>query len=138
VTVIYSSLPYKTMWYHLLADLILLVHIAFVAFVLLGGLFALKWRPVMWMHLPAAVWGAIVELSGWICPLTPLENWLREQAGETGYRGDFIAHYLVSILYPGSLTREVQTILGLVVILVNAAIYWWLWQKRIFPPSLNH
>lgn len=126
------------MWYHLAADLVLLVHLAFVGFVLVGGLLALKWRPVMWLHLPAVAWGAIVEFSGWICPLTPLENWLREQAGEAGYRGDFLAYYLLPILYPNTLTREVQSTLGLAVVVLNAAVYWWLWQKRTFPPSLNH
>lgn len=120
------------MWYHLFADLVLLFHVAFVGFVLLGGLLALKWQRVVWMHLPAAVWGAIVEFSGWICPLTPLENWLRAQAGETGYRGDFIAYYLLSILYPETLTREVQAILGLVVVVFNAAVYWWLWRRQVF------
>jgi hypothetical protein len=125
------------MWYHLLADVVLFVHIAFVGFVLLGGLLALKWRPVAWVHLPAAAWGAIVEFSGWICPLTPLENRLRERAGEAGYRGDFLANYLLPILYPDTLTREAQTILGLLVVLLNVAIYWWLWRKRIFASSLN-
>lgn len=120
------------MWYHLFADLVLLLHLAFVGFVLLGGLLALKWRRVMWLHLPVAAWGAIVEFSGWICPLTPLETWLRAQAGDTGYRGDFIAYYLLSILYPEALTREVQTILGLVVVVCNAAVYWWLWQRQVF------
>ena len=120
------------MWYLLSADLVLLIHLAFVGFVLLGGLLALKWRPIAWVHLPAAAWGAIVEFSGWICPLTPLENWLREQAGEAGYRGDFIAYYVIQILYPDTLTRELQIILGLAVVLLNAAIYWWLWEKQIF------
>jgi hypothetical protein len=132
LTALYESWLHETMRYHLLTDLILLIHIAFVGFVLLGGLLALIWRPVTWLHLPAAAWGAIVELSGWICPLTPLENWLREQAGESGYRGDFIAYYLLPILYPDALTREVQVTLGLVVVLLNAAVYWWLWRKQIF------
>ena len=120
------------MWYHLFADLVLLIHGAFVGFVLFGGLLALRWRLVVWVHLPAAAWGVIVELSGWICPLTPLENWLRAQAGETGYHGDFITSYLLPILYPDTLTREVQMILGCVVVLLNAAIYWWLWRRQVF------
>jgi len=132
------SLPYRTMWYHLLADLVLLVHIAFIGFVLFGGLLALKWQPVMWAHLPAVAWGAIVEFSGWICPLTPWENWLLEQAGGHGYRGDFIAYYLLPILYPDALTRELQVALGLVAVLLNAAVYWWLWHKGVFPRSLDH
>ena len=132
------SLPYRTMWYQLLADLVLLVHIAFIGFVLFGGLLALKWQPVMWAHLPAVAWGAIVEFSGWICPLTPWENWLLEQAGGHGYRGDFIAYYLLPILYPDALTRELQVALGLVAVLLNAAVYWWLWHKGVFPRSLDH
>jgi hypothetical protein len=125
------------MWYLLLADLVLLVHIAFVGFVLFGGMLALKWRRMIWLHIPAAAWGAIVEFAGWICPLTPLENWLREKAGQTGYHGDFFAYYLLPILYPDALTREVQTILGFLVVLLNVAIYWWLWQKRIFASSFD-
>jgi hypothetical protein len=125
------------MWYHVLADLVLLVHAAFVGFVLLGGLLVWKWRPVAWLHLPAAAWGAVVEFSGWICPLTPLENWLRERAGEAAYRGDFLAKYLLPILYPDMLTREIQTALGVLVVLLNVAIYWWLWQNRIFASPLN-
>jgi hypothetical protein len=120
------------MWYRLFADLIVLIHVAFVGFVLLGGLFALRWRLVVWVHLPAAVWGAIVELSGWICPLTPLENWLRAQASETRHNGDFIAYYLLPILYPDALTREIQTIMGIGVIVLNATIYWWLWRRQVF------
>jgi hypothetical protein len=114
--------------YLFLADLVLVVHLAFVVFVLCGGLLALKWRWISWLHLPAAVWGAVVEFTGWICPLTPLENWLREQAGETPYRSDFIAQYLLPVLYPGDLTRGIQVLLGTVVVVLNAAVYWWLWR----------
>jgi hypothetical protein len=120
------------MWYRLFADLIVLIHVAFVGFVLLGGLLALRWRFVVWVHLPAVVWGAIVEVSGWTCPLTPLEIWLRAQAGETRYNGDFIAYYLLPILYPDALTREGQMIMGLVVVVLNATIYWWLWRRQVF------
>ena len=114
--------------YPFLADLALVVHLAFVVFVLCGGLLALKWRWIAWLHLPAAVWGAVVEFTGWICPLTPLENWLREQDGETPYRSDFIAHYLLPVLYPGDLTRGLQVLLGTVVVVLNVAVYWWLWR----------
>ncbi len=92
--------------YPLLADLVLIVHLAFVVFVLWGGLLVLKWRWIAWLHLPAAVWGAVVEFTGWICPLTPLENWLREQGGEVSYRSDFIAEHLLPLLYPEELTRR--------------------------------
>ncbi len=114
--------------YQPLADLVLIVHLGFVVFVLFGGLLVLRWRWIAWLHLPAAVWGAVVEFSGWICPLTPLENWLRAQGGEIGYEQDFIARYLLPILYPGDLTRDLQLLLGTVVVVLNAAVYWWLWR----------
>jgi hypothetical protein len=116
--------------YQLLADLVLIVHLAFVAFVLCGGLLVLRWRWVAWLHLPAVAWGAIVEFTGWICPLTPLENWLRAQGGETSYRSDFIAQYLLPVLYPGDLTRNLQLLLGTGVVVLNTAVYWWLWRSR--------
>jgi hypothetical protein len=115
--------------YPLLANLVLIVHLAFVVFVLCGGLLILKWRWIAWLHLPAAVWGAVVEFTGWICPLTPLENWLREQAGQTGYRSDFVAYYLLPVLYPGDLTRDVQLMLGTVVLAINISVYGWLWRR---------
>ncbi|TKB75187.1 MAG: DUF2784 domain-containing protein [Nitrospira sp.] len=116
--------------YPLLADLVLIVHLTFVAFVLCGGLLVLKWRRVAWLHLPTVAWGAVVEFTGWICPLTPLENWLRTQGGETSYRSDFIAQYLIPVLYPGDLTRNLQLLLGTVVVVLNAAVYWWLWRMQ--------
>lgn len=116
------------MFYRLGADLIVLLHLGFVLFVLLGGFLLVKWPRLLWLHLPAVVWGAFVEFSGWICPLTPLENWLRAQAGEATYAGDFIGRYLSSILYPNALTHELQVVLGTVVLVVNLAIYGWLWR----------
>jgi hypothetical protein len=123
--------------YPLLADLVLIVHLAFVVFVLWGGLLILKWRWIAWLHLPAAVWGAVVEFTGWICPLTPLENWLREQGGKTSYRSDFIAQYLLPVLYPEDLTRNVQFLLGTGVVVLNAVVYWWLWQRQMRGVSRN-
>lgn len=114
----------------ILADAVLVLHLAFVLFVLFGGLLALKWPRAMWLHLPAAIWGAVVEFSGWICPLTPLENWLREQGGASGYAGDFSGHYLQTLLYPEGLTQQIQLLLGLVVVSVNAGIYGWLWRDQ--------
>jgi hypothetical protein len=114
--------------YLLLADLVLIVHLAFVAFVLCGGLLVLKWRWIAWLHLPTAAWGAFVEFAGWICPLTPLENWLRTKGGEASHAGDFIGRYLLSILYPEALTPDIQVVLGALVLLVNLVIYGWLWQ----------
>ena len=116
--------------YPLLADLVLIVHLAFVVFVLCGGLLVLRWRWIAWLHLPAAVWGTVVEFAGWICPLTPLENWLRVQGGEAGYEDDFTTRYLLPILYPVDLTRDIQLLLGTVVIAVNAVIYCWLWRTQ--------
>ena len=92
--------------YSFLADLVLIVHLAFVVFVLCGGLLVLMLRWLAWLHLPAALWGAIVEFTGWICPLTPLENWFREQDGETPYRSDIISQYLLPVLYPEDLTTR--------------------------------
>jgi len=117
------------MMYPLLADLVLIVHLAFVIFVLCGGLLALKWRWIAWFHLPAAAWGALVEFTGWICPLTPLENWLRAQGGEAGYEQDFTTRYLLPILYPGDLTRDVQLMLGTIVLAINISVYGWLWRR---------
>jgi hypothetical protein len=116
------------MLYGILADLIVCLHIAFVLFVVFGGLLVVKWPRLVWLHMPAMAWGAWVEFSGDICPLTPLENWLRVQAGEATYPGDFIVRYLSSILYPDALTHELQLILGTALLLVNLAIYGWLWR----------
>ncbi len=123
--------------YSLLANLVLIVHLTFVVFVLCGGLLVLKWRWIAWLHLPAAVWGAIVEFTGWICPLTPLENWLRTHSGETSYRSDFITQYLLPMLYPEGLTHLVQLLLGTWVVVLNAAVYWWLWQMQMRGVSRN-
>src|SRR4026207_442146 len=116
--------------YRLLADLVLILHLAFMVFVLCGGLLMLKWRRIAWLHLPAAFWGAVVECTGWICPLTPLENWLRAQGGQATYSSDFIAQYLLPLLYPDNLTRGIQLLLGTMVVVLNAAIYWWLWRRQ--------
>ena len=111
------------MLYPLLADLVVLIHLLFVLFAVLGALLVIWWRKVLWLHLPAAVWAAWIEFSGKICPLTPLENWLRRRGGGSGYAGDFVGHYLMPILYPAGLTRKVQFILGGVVIGINLIIY---------------
>ena len=116
--------------YALLADLVLIVHLLFVVFVLCGGLLVLKWQWIVRLHLPAAAWGAVVEFSGWICPLTPLENWLRVQGGEAGYEDDFTTRYLLPVLYPVDLTRDIQLLLGTVVVAVNASLYYWLWRTQ--------
>ncbi len=106
-----------------LADLLVALHLAFVVFVVGGGLLVLRWPKMAWVHLPAAAWGALVELTGWICPLTPVENWLRQRAGLDVYAGDFVARYVVPTLYPEGLTRESQLLMGAAVIVLNAAVY---------------
>jgi hypothetical protein len=118
-------------FYQLLADVVVGIHFAFVLFVVLGGLLTVKWRRVMWLHVSAAFWGAVVEFSGWICPLTPLEIWLRRKAGEAGYRSDFVAHYLLPVLYPQGLTRGIQIVLGVFVVAVNLAIYVWVLRSNM-------
>ena len=116
--------------YQLLADLVVLVHVAFVVFAVLGGLLAARWRRLVWIHLPAVIWAVIVEFFGWVCPLTPLENWLRQRGGERGYGADFIARYILPALYPEELTREVQIALGAFVILINLTIYIWIFRRK--------
>ena len=111
------------MSYRLLSDLVVLLHLAFILFVVSGGLAALRWPLLSLLHLPAAAWGAAVELNGWYCPLTPLENHFSRLAGDRGYDGGFIAHYLLPVIYPEGLTREIQTVLGLVVLAVNCIPY---------------
>jgi len=105
------------------ADSVLIVHFAFVAFVVLGGFLLLRWPALVWIHLPAVAWAAIVELKGWVCPLTPLEVALRQAAGDAGYSGDFLEHYIVALLYPEGLTRTLQISLGAFVILSNIFLY---------------
>ena len=116
--------------YRLLADLTVLVHALFLVFVILGGLLVLKWRWVAWIHLPAVIWGAVVEFTGWICPLTPLENRLRVRGGTGGYEGGFIDHYIMPVIYPEGLTRGFQIAFGTGVVLLNLAIYIWIFRRR--------
>ena len=111
------------MGFRVLADATVVLHLGFVLFVVLGGLIVARWRRVAWVHLPAAGWGAWIEFADWVCPLTPLENWLREQSGGTAYTSSFIEHYLLPILYPESLSHELQWTLGCIVLLINAVVY---------------
>jgi hypothetical protein len=111
------------MIYRWLADVVVVVHGAFVVFVIVGAFLALRWRWLVWLHLPAAIWGVLIEYAGWICPLTPLENALRARAGESGYTGDFIEHYVLRALYPQGLTRTTQLVLGSLALGVNIAAY---------------
>jgi len=111
------------MVYRVLADCVVLVHAAFVAFVVLGGFLAWRWRAVVLLHVPCALWGIAIEYGGWVCPLTPLENLLRERAGLEGYRGGFIEHYVIPALYPAGLARPTQAVLGTLVLAVNLVAY---------------
>ena len=121
------------MTYRLLADAVVVVHGLIVAFVVLGAFLELRWRWLLWLHIPAAIWGILIEYAGWICPLTPLENSLRARAGETAYSGDFIQHYLLGALYPHGLTRTTQYVLGSIALLVNLVAYTLVIRKRRFP-----
>ena len=109
--------------YRLIADIVLVLHFGFVLFVVAGAFLVLRWPRTAWVQLPAALWGVLVELAGWVCPLTPLENWLRAKGGASGYPGGFVEHYLVPVLYPASLTRTVQVLLGAMVLVVNVIAY---------------
>ena len=119
------------MFFRLLADLVVLTHLAFIVFVVGGGLIALRWRWVPWVQVPAALWGAVIEVGGWICPLTPLEIGLRERAGEAGYAGGFVEHYVLPVVYPGSLTRGVQIALAVILVIANGLIYLWVWRRAV-------
>jgi hypothetical protein len=118
------------MAFRLLADVTVLLHLAFVVFVVLGGLCVVRWPKTAWLHLPAAAWGAWVELAGWICPLTPLENWFRSRGGGVAYSSSFVEHYIIPLLYPASLSRELQYALGVLVLLVNMGIYAYAFRRR--------
>ena len=111
------------MLYRVAADGVLALHLAFVLFALLGGFLVLRRAGLAWLHLPAVAWAAFIEFSGRICPLTPLEGALRQAAGDAGYAGDFLEHYLLAMIYPEGLTHDVQIILGVTVVIVNVAIY---------------
>jgi hypothetical protein len=116
------------MIYRLLADIVVVTHLLFIIFALFGGLLVL-WHPrLLWVHLPALAWGIIVELAGFICPLTPLENGLRARGGDQGYSGGFIEHYLEPVIYPPGLTPGVQVVLGIFLALVNIAVYSTVWR----------
>jgi hypothetical protein len=112
-----------------LADLVVVAHLGFIAFAALGGLLVLRRRRMAWLHLPAVAWGAWIELSEGVCPLTPLENWLRAGAGRARYGGSFVEHYLLPVVYPPALSREAQMLLAGALVLANAAVYFLVWRR---------
>jgi hypothetical protein len=118
------------MAYRTLADLVLALHLAFIVFVVAGGLLAMRWRLAPLVHLPALLWGVWIEVSGGLCPLTPLENVLRRTAGASGYSGGFIEQYLVPAIYPAALTHSFQLLLAGLVVLTNVCVYWLVWRQR--------
>ncbi|HET7292860.1 MAG TPA: DUF2784 domain-containing protein [Vicinamibacteria bacterium] len=121
------------MTYRLLADVLVAFHLAFILFVAIGAALAFRWPRIVWAHVPCALWGAWVELAGWICPLTPLELELRRKAGLQGYAGGFIENYVLPVVYPDTLTRTMQVAFGLGVLGVNGVLYWALWKGgRLF------
>ncbi|MBN1598065.1 MAG: DUF2784 domain-containing protein [Bacteroidales bacterium] len=117
------------MLFKLLSGFIVVLHLIFIIFVLFGALLALRWRKVIWLHIPAVVWGALIEFLDKICPLTPLENYFRNLGGSEVYSGDFIEKYINPVLYPTFLTRNLQLILGLIVIAVNLIAYIYVFHK---------
>lgn len=117
-------------WSKLVVDTIIILHFVFVLFVLFGALLLLRWRRLVWLHIPALIWGVLVELNGWVCPLTPLENRLRADAGLGMYHGDFVMHYIMPVLYPENLTRTTQLLFGITVIIVNIVIYLYVFRFR--------
>ncbi|MGD9054710.1 MAG: DUF2784 domain-containing protein [Desulfobacterales bacterium] len=123
------------MVFQLLADMVLGAHFLFVVFAMLGALLLIRWPWVIWGHLPAVGWAAWIEFSGKICPLTPLENALRIRGGGSGYAGDFVGHYILGLLYPDGLTRRIQIVLGALLLVINLAIYGYvfLWRKNKRP-----
>jgi Protein of Unknown function (DUF2784) len=122
------------MYYRIIADIVVILHLLFIVFVVLGGFLAIRHRKWIFIHLPAVVWAALLEFNGWLCPLTPLENWFRQMGEEGAYQGGFIEHTIEPILYPGALTRRIQIYIGILVITVNLIIYLWvickIWKQR--------
>ena len=118
------------MIYRLLADLVVILHLSFVFFVVLGGFLLSRWPKLVYAHVPVAVWGALIEFAGWICPLTPLENRLRARGGQAGYEGGVVEHYIIPVLYPQALNRNIQYTLGFFVLAVNIIAYMRFFRRR--------
>ena len=113
----------RRMLYQFAATAVAILHFAFIVFVVLGGLLVLRWPKVAWLHLPAAIWGALIEFAGWYCPLTTWENHFLRKAGQAGYTEGFVAHYLFAIIYPNGLTRGIEIAIGVFVVVINVSVY---------------
>ena len=111
------------MLYQIIADILVIVHFLFILFVIFGGFLVLRWRFVFWIHIPCAMWGMLIEFAGWLCPITPLENHFRHLAGQAGYHGGFINHYIMPVIYPAGLTRDIQYLLGTGVLIITIIAY---------------
>jgi len=117
----------------LFADLLVVLHLAYVLFVVFGAILVRYRRWVMWAHIPAALWGAFISAVGGVCPLTPWENHFRQLAGQSGYQGGFIEHYILPVLYPAGLTLDMQRVEAVIVVVVNVALYAWVtrnWKRE--------
>ncbi len=117
------------MFFRLLADIIVLLHFVFILYAMFGGFLLLLSKRLAWLHMPAVVWAAGIEFGGWICPLTPLENYLRTKGGGLTYRSGFVEHYILPLIYPAALTRSLQIAIGCLVVGMNLAIYWWVFSR---------
>jgi hypothetical protein len=118
------------MIYRALADIAFVAHLLFVMFVVFGGLLVVIWKHAAWLHLPALAWGLLLEWNAWVCPLTPLENWLLRRSGADGYGGGFVEHYIVPIIYPDRLTHQDQFMLGMLLLAFNALVYTWAFLRH--------
>lgn len=118
------------MAYRVAADLVMVLHFLFVVFVLLGGIAVWRWFWVAWLHVPAFAWGVLVAVNRWICPLTPLEQRLRAAAGDEGYQGGFIAHYIEPLIYPEGVGYEFKMFFAGMLAILNVALYWHAWRRR--------
>ena len=118
------------MIYEIFADAVVVAHLCFILFAVLGGLLVWRWKRLAWIHVPTFFWAMLIEWLGRLCPLTPLENLLRQRGGASGYETSFIAHYILPIIYPPGLTRPVQLILGFLVLAINCGIYGWIFRQK--------
>ena len=111
------------LFYQLGADLLVLIHLAFIVFVVLGSISVLRWPWLVLLHVPAAIWGAVVIINGWLCPLTPWENSLRHLADQEGYSGGFVEHYIIPLIYPMDITQNTQVLIGVITLMINLCLY---------------